>query len=460
MNNGSLEVFTINDPLPSASIISGNASLCPGGSAEITVKFTGTAPWNFTYTLNGSNPVAVSNVTANPYHLTVTQAGTYLITALSDAYETGSCFSGSATITLKPSPTATLAGPGTAICLGQTAEVPVELTGTAPWSLIYNVNSTIPVAITNITSSPYWLTIDQPGTYTLTSVLDHNCTGSVTVGNAITVNPLPTSTIQSFSDTVCAGTTVNIPVYFTGTSPWTVDYTLDGINTITLVTNSNPYILTVSDPGSYRVISLSDANCTGTNLTGEVNLAINPKPVPAFNFLTNNMMVSFTNHSHHATSYFWNFGDSKTSTSANPMHKYKLPGTYNVVLVASNQACGIVKTKKLVIVSMNDDQQVADSKITGGKVNDTEMNISLYPNPSGGLFTIAFKNAGPSDLTVEILSSTGQLVYRSIVKVPELPEDRELVTDQVDLGHFSGGIYTVKVFSNELMKTEKLILNK
>jgi PKD repeat protein len=46
------------------------------------------------------------------------------------------------------------------------------------------------------------------------------------------------------------------------------------------------------------------------------------------------LSVSFTNTSSDATTYNWDFGDSGTSTSANPTHVYTAPGLYTVTLIA------------------------------------------------------------------------------------------------------------------------------
>lgn len=45
--------------------------------------------------------------------------------------------------------------------------------------------------------------------------------------------------------------------------------------------------------------------------------------------------VAFTNNSWNATTYAWDFGDGNTSTLANPVNTYLLPGTYNVTLIAT-----------------------------------------------------------------------------------------------------------------------------
>jgi len=56
--------------------------------------------------------------------------------------------------------------------------------------------------------------------------------------------------------------------------------------------------------------------------------------------------VSFTNYSNNASSFLWNFGDSQTSTDANPTHTYNSIGDYTVSLSANGGTCGSdVKTE-------------------------------------------------------------------------------------------------------------------
>jgi len=118
MNNGSLEVYNINEIGPSSNITSANTSICQGESTNIIIDFTGTAPWTFTYTIDGLNPTTISNTTDNPYILTVSEAGIYEITALSDANYVATCFTGSVDIGVNPLPTVSL-GEDIDICEGE-----------------------------------------------------------------------------------------------------------------------------------------------------------------------------------------------------------------------------------------------------------------------------------------------------------------------------------------------------
>ena len=48
------------------------------------------------------------------------------------------------------------------------------------------------------------------------------------------------------------------------------------------------------------------------------------------------LTVIFMNFSQNAETYSWNFGDGNTSTEESPVHTYEGPGTYEVVLTATN----------------------------------------------------------------------------------------------------------------------------
>jgi len=89
------------------AVISGNAAICVGGSAQIKVDLTGTPPWNFTWS-NGSTSQAVTTSTT-PYFLTVSPSVStnYSLTAFSTAICPGS-FSGTGSVAVFPPPTVTL----------------------------------------------------------------------------------------------------------------------------------------------------------------------------------------------------------------------------------------------------------------------------------------------------------------------------------------------------------------
>ncbi len=89
--------------LPTAALgISGE--ICLGDSYDLTVSFTGVAPFNLVYN-NGATDIPVNNIASNPYTISVMPASTttYSLVSVSDAYCTGSV-SGTATVTVNSAP--------------------------------------------------------------------------------------------------------------------------------------------------------------------------------------------------------------------------------------------------------------------------------------------------------------------------------------------------------------------
>jgi len=60
--------------------------------------------------------------------------------------------------------------------------------------------------------------------------------------------------------------------------------------------------------------------------------------------------LTFRNLSQNASTYEWNFGDSHSSTEANPVHIYTVVGSYTVVLKAYSGSGEQWATKSRIII--------------------------------------------------------------------------------------------------------------
>ena len=205
---------TVNER-PTGSI-SGDATICNGDNTNISFALTGVAPWDITYSADGTETTVTTSDPSYTLAVSPSTTTTYTITGLSDSQCTSNSgdLSGSAVVTVNPRPTGVVSGT-TTICDGDVAQVSFSLTGAAPWSLTYNDGSDH--VINNILSSPHIITV-SPGTsttYTLVSVSDNNgCdaqVGEMTGSAMITVNERPTA-ILSGTETICNGENASLTV--------------------------------------------------------------------------------------------------------------------------------------------------------------------------------------------------------------------------------------------------------
>jgi gliding motility-associated-like protein len=151
---------------------------------------------------------------------------------------------------------------------------------------------TLIVEATNA-SGTYTQTIPGPFTdYTLTNYL---ITGIPSDGSPVSITVyfsdettcqavendnspvLPTVTNFTGGATYCAGDMINpLLVDVTGTGPWTIDYTLDGVAQ-TATGAASPIDLGNSNAGVYVITGVTDANCNNT-ASGTQTIIINPLP--------------------------------------------------------------------------------------------------------------------------------------------------------------------------------------
>ncbi|MDR1985217.1 MAG: hypothetical protein LBQ28_10430, partial [Prevotellaceae bacterium] len=239
--------------LPTVSI--STTALCEGKGVDL--HFTGASPFTLEYTVNGVNPSTIG-LPASP--LTVVNSDTTIIAGSAGTFDFGlvkltdgnGCKDNVArteTITVYPLPTVSVSK--TEVCEGEGVEV--TFTGKAPFTLDYTVNSVNPSTI-GLPASP--LTVSGNDTtivagsagnafvFDLVSLKDDNgCENLVVQTETIKVNPLPTVSVST--TTLCEGAGVQLD--FTGTAPFTLEYTVDGNNPSTIGLPASPLTVYQTD---------------------------------------------------------------------------------------------------------------------------------------------------------------------------------------------------------------------
>lgn len=134
--------------------------------------------------------------------------------------------------------------------------------------------------------------------------------------------------------------------------------------------------ITGSSDGPNRYFYFYDWIVSSSCISARTPVIVNLN-APAANFVWNqtDQVVSFTNLSTNALTYFWDFGGGNTSTQVNPVHDYVWGGTHHVTLIVGNNGCYDTLSMDLDVIGI-------------------EENNSL----SGNIYPIPFKDA----VTIEL----------------------------------------------------------
>ncbi|MBU2018686.1 MAG: PKD domain-containing protein, partial [Bacteroidetes bacterium] len=260
---------------PATARISGGGAICSGQSTTINVNFTGTAPFQFTYS-DGTTTSALINTSANPYSFTVSTAGNYTLATFNDAGMCGGSRSGAAQVVVNNPPAFTVNNP--TICNGSVAiltATPAVAGGTYLW--------TAPAAVSGLTTQSISVSPSTTTVYSVTYTLN-GCSSNGT--GTVTVNPIPTNNVPS--QTICEGnsatiqsitsptggtylwrpsgkTTQTIVETPATTTDYTSEYTLNGCMTSATGT------ITVAPTPTISVTASSMSICVGSSVDLTVN---------------------------------------------------------------------------------------------------------------------------------------------------------------------------------------------
>jgi hypothetical protein len=240
----------VANPASTGTLSGAPAPVCLGGSTNLVVNLTGTAPWNFSYTVNGVS-FSRTNVFSPSTVITVngTLLGTNLVqlTAVSDASACPGTVTGapiSFQVNQGPSAVISAASMPTNVCLGASTMFTVNLTGTAPWNLTV-VEGPAPGTTRTFTATttPFMFSVTPTAlgarSFNITSVTDASgCTGVSGVGTGV-VNVGSSTDLRVLavkSDVVCAGSCdgrVTVTGFTNSTcgpngNPCPIEYSIDG----------------------------------------------------------------------------------------------------------------------------------------------------------------------------------------------------------------------------------------
>lgn len=109
-----------------------------------------------------------------------------------------------------------------------------------------------------------------------------------------------------------------------------------------------------AEPGIYEVCLTVGNGCAGTETVCQSITVTCPVPYSDFNYIADELQVSFTDNSSGADFWTWDFGDGNSVTGQNVSHTFSASESYQVCLIAENE-CGTDSLCQEINVSCMDD---------------------------------------------------------------------------------------------------------
>tara|TARA_B100001287_G_scaffold200137_1_gene169574 strand:+ start:9325 stop:12648 length:3324 start_codon:yes stop_codon:yes gene_type:complete len=148
-----------------------------------------------------------------------------------------------------------------------------------------------------------------------------------------------------------------------------------------------------------------------------------------YDYSINNLRVDFENQSSFGN-YSWNFGDSTSSSSANPFHIYDYSGTYTVCLNLTTVCSAISVCKDITVEGENPNTSVNEIK--------AKNSILVYPNPASS--SLFFEINDPNVFSIKVLDLSGRIIEQRIINN---------LKEEFQLNNYSNGMYLYQILNEE-----------
>jgi hypothetical protein len=355
--------LTVN-PNPIIQISVSPSVICEGMPASLALSGGTSYTWQ-TSGLSGSN------VTVNPLLSTSYQ--------VLGANQFGCTSLATQVLLVSPNPVISLTTSDYSVCQGNGVTITASGANNYVWSLSGATSGTI----TDIPMTTTTYSVVGSSNYTL-----GGSSGSCSGSNSITVAVLIPSVTITSPTAICSGNEATLTVNGADSYTW---------NTSSIFQN---IYVTPNTTSTYSVATLTNFN--GINCPGmaSVALVVNPSPSVTVSAprttICKNESVTLTAGG--ATSYTWTDANASTTSSISATSNVVTTLIYSVT-GTSAQGC---KTTTTIAVNVNGCNGINEAQ-------NFRSEVSLYPNPSNGIFSINLIDNSPK--TIEVLDITGKVVF-------------------------------------------------
>ncbi|MBK0403310.1 T9SS type A sorting domain-containing protein [Adhaeribacter sp. BT258] len=386
----------------------GPVAFCAGGSVTLTAASTTTGA-TFQWFNNGT---AITGATSATY--SANASGSYTVTATA-----GGCSATSVATVVTANPIATApaitAGGATTVCAGGSVVLTAASSTTGATYSWFKDG----VAITGATGATYSAT--TAGNYTAVATAN-GCPSAASAATAVTVNPAPAvpTLTAGGATTFCDGGSVTLTAA-SATTGATFTWFKDGV----AITGATSATYSASTSGNYTATATA-GGCSSTSTATAVTVTA----LPATPTVTR---AGFTLTSSSATGNQW-YKDSNLITGATAAtYTATANGNYTVIVTANGCASAVSNPVSILNTGINE--------------AETRLELSVYPNPSAGLFNLAFPENQVYELVVTDLA--GKVIRKQVATGG---------ANQLNLQGTAKGVYLLQLLSEGKTATRKLVI--
>lgn len=322
-------------------------------------------------------------------------------------------------------------------CYGQETMIALELEGAAPFTIyfegygevVYEASaielSFIPIADTMITIA--WIR-DANG-----------CQNSDGKLIEISVNELPMVSLET--SPVCSGEEALVTLELEGLAPWTVYFEGHGEE---VFENSNVELSWSATQDSILTVSwIKDANDCMNTEEKMIEVLVNELPMvdlgaDSLVCMSHSIMLDAGAD---GDVYAWSTGETTQtimvdSSGMNASNEKSLS-----VMVTNSYDCS---SEDEVLISFQDCSGIGELYVEG---------LSVYPNPSTGVFELSFESLKSQEIQLEVLSLNGQIIFQENLMV-----NQEMKKHIIDLSGQPAQAYLLVLKNKESKVVKRIIL--
>jgi len=201
----------------------------------------------------------------------------------------------------------------------------------------------------------------------------------------------------------------------------------------------NPTGVIPTDTSTYTVLA---SNSFGCNASANVTVNVNPLPVVTLgsDITICGDQTTVLDAGNPGASYLWTPGGQITQTITVDSLGFGLGAHTFSVLVTDPYTCSATGS---IIVTFD--------PCTGIEANNSNIMVSIVPNPSNGMFYLNVEGINEA-VTLNIYAINGKVIYSEQV------DNTGLINKPIDLKSYPKGMYFLRLINNNMTHTEKIII--